>query len=202
MFNAVFVFLQALLVVNFFISALSLNKRNHFFLLFGISLLFMLPVQGITIPIYSRGIFSDLSVTSLFLLSAVFCRHFTSRPLLSRQSFTLIMLVAALLGVWLYPISLFANIRFSLYAWGYSPVLLASVLFFCAALAWFSKRQAVAVLIVCVFFAYNFNLLQASNLWNYLLDPLLVFFAWGWLCFVGFRKLSPTYALIPINREK
>ena len=47
--------------------------------------------------------------------------------------------------------------------------------------AWMNRAYAPCVVLIAAQGAFYFNLLHSDNLWDYLIDPWLVFWATGWL---------------------
>ncbi len=135
---------------------------NLFFWPLGLNL--ELPLSA-----YVRGVIGDLStVTVLLLLSALFVRN---------QSAPWIVKVAiGLVGLCFYPFALGLGM-FDPYGWGYSSVaLLIAVLVFallCAIAKWSRGTWIIGLAII----AWGMQWHESTNLWDYLLDPILVVWA-------------------------
>ena len=135
---------------------------NLFFWPLGLNL--ELPLSA-----YVRGVIGDLStVTVLLLLSALFVRN---------QSAPWIVKVAiGLVGLCFYPFALGLGM-FDPYGWGYSSVtLLIAVLVFamlCAIANWNRGAWIIGFAII----AWGMQWHESTNLWDYLIDPLLVVWA-------------------------
>lgn len=135
---------------------------NPFFWPLGLNL--ELPLSA-----YVRGVIGDLStVTVLLLLSALFVRN---------QSAPWIVKVAiGLVGLCFYPFALGLGM-FDPYGWGYSSVaLLIAVLVFallCAIAKWNRGTWIIGLAII----AWGMQWHESTNLWDYLLDPILVVWA-------------------------
>ncbi len=69
------------------------------------------------------------------------------------------------------------------YSLGFQPLLLMLGLAALAVIG-FTVRPGVAVFIPLGVIAFNFKLLASNNVWDYLLDPMLTLFAWGWVLIV------------------
>ena len=135
---------------------------NLFFWPLGFSL--ELPLSA-----YVRGIIGDLSTVSvLLLLSALFVRN---------QSAPWIVKVAiGLVGLCFYPFALGLGM-FDPYGWGYSSVaLLIAVLVF-ALLCAIAKWNRGAWIIGLAIIAWGMQWHESTNLWDYLIDPILVVWA-------------------------
>lgn len=135
---------------------------NLFFWPLGFSL--ELPLSA-----YVRGVIGDLSTVSvLLLLSALFVRN---------QSAPWIVKVAiGLVGLCFYPFALGLGM-FDPYGWGYSSVtLLIAVLVFallCAIAKWNRGTWIIGLAII----AWGVQWHESTNLWDYLIDPILVVWA-------------------------
>ena len=141
---------------------LLLMIANLFFWPLGLNL--ELPLSA-----YVRGVIGDLStVTVLLLLSALFVRN---------QSAPWIVKVAiGLVGLCFYPFALGLGM-FDPYGWGYSSVaLLIAVLVF-ALLCAIAKWNRGAWIIGLAIIAWGMQWHESTNLWDYLIDPILVVWA-------------------------
>jgi hypothetical protein len=135
---------------------------NLFFWPLGLNL--ELPLSA-----YVRGVIGDLStVTVLLFLSALFVRN---------QSAPWIVKVAiGLVGLCFYPFALGLGM-FDPYGWGYSSVaLLIAVLVF-ALLCAIAKWNRGAWIIGLAIIAWGMQWHESTNLWDYLIDPILVVWA-------------------------
>lgn len=135
---------------------------NLFFWPLGLNL--ELPLSA-----YVRGVIGDLSTVSvLLLLSALFVRN---------QSVPWIVKVAiGLVGLCFYPFALGLGM-FDPYGWGYSSVaLLIAVLVF-ALLCAIAKWNRGAWIIGLAIIAWGMQWHESTNLWDYLIDPILVVWA-------------------------
>ncbi len=154
------------------------SLRCIVFLAFFISAL--VPVDGLPLAGYVRGFTGDLSVTTLILLfTATISRLWGSVPY-SPDSFRLLMLLAAGGGLFLYPFALGLT-YFDPYVLGYgSKVFTLSLLIISLASAYFD-RHLVAICSTAAVLGYSIGLFESTNLWDYLIDPLLVLYALVWL---------------------
>ncbi|MBU3670726.1 MAG: hypothetical protein FGM17_08410 [Polynucleobacter sp.] len=135
---------------------------NLFFWPLGLNL--ELPLSA-----YVRGVIGDLStVTVLLLLSALFVRN-QSAP-------WSVKVAIGLVGLCFYPFALGLGM-FDPYGWGYSSVaLLIAVLVFallCAIAKWNRGTWIIGLAII----AWGMQWHESTNLWDYLLDPILVVWA-------------------------
>ena len=79
-------------------------------------------------------------------------------------------------GLFLYPMALGLG-PFDPYTLGFASTGLLAVLALFASLAWWRRYHVCLGAIVLAVLAYRLDLLESSNLWDYLLDPWLVLYA-------------------------
>ncbi len=143
-------------------------------------LLAFVPVYGLPVAGYVRGAIGDLSVTTLILLSAATVSRLRGKRLYDSDGFRLLMLLAASAGLLLYPSALGLT-YFDAYVIGYgSKGFIASLAFLSLAAAYFG-RNLVAICLTGAVLGYSLGILESANLWDYLMDPLLVVYALFWL---------------------
>lgn len=155
---------------------LGLDRRG-LLLVGGFSLVATLvPVEGLPVAGWLRGVIGNLSVASLLLLGRFVLRPVVGWGPLDERSRTLAQVLAVVGGLALYPLTLGISL-WDPYRLGYaSPVLLA-VLFVVAVGALLSGRASVAVGISLAVLAWSAQILESRNLWDAVLDPLV--FGWG-----------------------
>ena len=155
------------------------------------------PVGGIPLAGYPRGIAGDLSITTLALLTAALSALLAGRPLLERPEWRGLCELAAACGVVGYPLTLGLTVL-DPYELGYRPrglVLVVAAL----VVAWWGRRRGAALVLAAGVAAFNLRLLESNNLWDYLLDiPLAV-------CSVGLVaaravtwRRAPTVLRVPV----
>jgi hypothetical protein len=96
-----------------------------------------------------------------------------------RQKLT-VALSLVTLATCFYPSALGAT-EFDMYRLGFEPVSLLIALAVIALLAWQLREYFLLASIVTAVFAFRFQLLESTNLWDYLFDPLLVIYCALWL---------------------
>ena len=84
------------------------------------------------------------------------------------------------LALWFYPTSM-GSTYLDPYALGYGNFTLSTILLLVGLLAWVLRAYASCLILVAAQVAFHLDLLDSDNLWDYLLDPWLVFWAAGWL---------------------
>lgn len=123
---------------------------------------------------------SEFSVTSALLALAAILHRVRGNMLLPESSLRAACWLVAGLSLAFYPLSLGVSLL-DPYALGYGDFRFSTALLLIGMLAWVMRAWAVCVVLVCAQLAYAADLLRSDNLWNYLLDPFLVMWVYGWL---------------------
>lgn len=137
---------------------------------------FSVPLAGATLAQWLRSVLGDMSVFTLVLLADIAIRRWWNHALLAPATRKTMLLGAAVVGVVFYPLALGIS-PFDPYRLGFAPALLVGVLCLGSISAWLLRARGLAVILLLPLLAYNLHLLEADNLWNYLLDPVLVIYA-------------------------
>jgi len=132
----------------------------------------LLPLgNGLSLAGYIRGITGDLSVTTIaVVLSSFFFPSAANAE--SRKNLLIIVLVG---GLVLYPLYL-GPFRIEPYGWGYHP----RMMLLAVAVAGFllaRRNAAVLLYLTAPILAYALHVSASTNLWDYLLDPLVFAYA-------------------------
>jgi hypothetical protein len=104
-----------------------------------------------------------------------------------------------------YPSALGAT-NIDLYRFGFEPRAMLVVLAVMAFMAWQMRQYFLLASIVTAVLAFRLQILESTNLWDYLFDPLLVMYCLAWLAatllrFVAQRAMRPPQpvpAYIPV----
>jgi hypothetical protein len=133
---------------------------------------------GLPLAAYLRGAIGDLSVTSLLLLLLYLARLVRGvalpAPVLAGRE-ALLALVAATAVVF-YPLALGWG-SFDPYRLGYGSYGLLAALLVLALAAAFRRASLLALAIALAVLAWSARWYASTNLWDYLLDPLLSVYA-------------------------
>lgn len=148
-----------------------------------IFILSYLSISGYSINFYLRGIFNDLSISSLILLSYYYISSLNTTPVIKRHTQPVFYL-AAFSGLFFYPAALGLG-AIDPYSWGFINKIdthYSTLIFiFClAGLMYFSLIKQYSLLLLCLVLsivAYQSGLLESKNIWDYLLDPLIFIYA-------------------------
>ena len=135
-------------------------------------------VGGLRLLAYPAGVLGELSVTTQILLASTVAKHVPGIEILSGRDRSVVLWAAGLAGLFLYPLSSGLTML-DTYSLGYDSKALILGLAFLTLGGWF-LRARVSFIIPLGLIALNLRLLGSTNLWDYLLDPLIVLFAWGW----------------------
>ena len=156
-----------------------LKTQYIYFILAAFFIISFIPFSGDTINQYFRGIFNDLSISSIILIS-----YFISTFRHSRIQTASTLNIIALAGVCFYPLALgFGPI--DPYAWGYFnnlhgytvPLIFIMSLLGLISYAFYKKDLMLLICLVSSIIAFQLGLLESQNLWDYLLDPVIWIFA-------------------------
>ena len=137
--------------------------------------LLFIPVNGVSLILALKGVFADLSLTTVLLLITWPFLRITNITL-NGSDIAWLCTATLILALALYPMALGVGLHDS-YVFGYEPWLLLTLVAATGILAvqkryWISAATGIVVL--C---GYWLRVLPSQNLWDYLLDPLLVIFA-------------------------
>jgi len=152
-------------------------KRIHAGLLMGVTAAIVcVPIGALPPAAYLRGYSGDLSITTNALLVMVIFSHLSGRrPVDRKQKFAIHGLIAVAALVF-YPLALGVG-PFDPYRLGYgSPWFLAGLLLL-SLCAWAVRFHLISVCIALSVVAHSLAWNESTNLWDYLLDPLVSIYA-------------------------
>lgn len=158
---------------------LKVKKQTAVVILLLVFVISFIPVSGYSINLYLRGLLNDLSISSLVLMG-YYIISMEDAPSQTRPIFNLI----AISGLFFYPMALgFGSI--DPYSWGYlnnshATIIPLIFILLLALLVFFSFYKKQTLMLLCVtlsLLAYQLQLLESRNLWDYLLDPVIFFYA-------------------------
>jgi hypothetical protein len=148
----------------------------------------LIPFQGLPLAAYLRGAIGDLSIPSLLLLAgAVRCalrdRTATGQSVTlscgeGGEGGRLLPALIVLAALALYPMALGWG-SFDPYRLGYGDPWFLSGLLIVALAAAFWEAPEVALVIALAVLAWSAGWYESTNLWDYLLDPLVATYAFG-----------------------
>jgi hypothetical protein len=152
-------------------------QRSYLALLVcAIAIAVLIPFGGLPFAAYVRGWMGDLSITSLVLLTMAILRSLSGWPPSGTKDKTALLILIALAALGLYPMALGIGF-FDPYRLGYGNPWLLGGLLLLALAACFRRLQVAALAIALAVFAWGVGWYESTNLWDYLLDPLLAIYA-------------------------
>jgi hypothetical protein len=130
----------------------------------------LLPVGGLTIARWIAGLSANFSIPFTGLLAAAVFERVLARPILSQRDWDTGWIFGAIGGVLLYPFALGVG-SVDPYEWGwrFSPLFVVAGAL-TAWLIWTENRFAILLLLAVA--AFHSSVLESSNYWDYLLDPV------------------------------
>lgn len=157
--------------------ACALNLRKNYSHTLAITFLIaaLIPIGTLSAAQVTRGIFGDLSITSIILLGYFLILPMTSREV-SRQLFALVVIA----GVMFYPAALGLGM-IDPYQWGYLntyrgievPMIFLASLVALLLAAGAMKNSLIMLCITMALGAYMLGTMESRNIWDYLIDPLV-----------------------------
>ena len=147
----------------------------------------LLTMGVVLVPLYElslagalRSVTGDLSITTVVLVVSGIGSRWLDREISSYSSRRLVMLFSGIGGLAFYPPALGLTYG-DPYTWGYgSPLLLFALLGLSLAAVHY-ECYLPALCATGAVAAYTLGIYDSTNLWDYLLDPLLTVYALGWL---------------------
>jgi hypothetical protein len=152
----------------------------------------LLPLSEFSITHFARVLTGDVSVAGMIWLATINLAVLLSPELETRSPADRQVAVAlAVIALVLYPTALGFS-PFDLYSLGYSPVTLSiAVATVFAACVW-REKWLPALMLAAAYVAWLSHCLDSDNLWDYLLDPVIVIYALSILLMDRRRKRPPS----------
>ena len=156
------------------VKALPLPQRAG--ALLAAAILVSIPLWGLSLSGFVRGITGDLSVATLVLLGLSLVRALSGRVLVNEQNRCAMLQATLIAAVLFYPLALGLGM-FDPYRPGYGSLWFISLLLGLA--VWASLRYSTlfALCIALAVAAWSGGWYESPNLWDYLLDPWLAAYA-------------------------
>jgi hypothetical protein len=128
------------------------------------------PFQGILIARWIASIDSNFGIPFAGLLAVTVWERAFAKKIFSARDWHTTWIFGALGGLVLYPLALGLG-KFDPYEWGWSfSPLFAGIAVLTGWLVWKQNRFGILLLLAIV--AYHLQLLESTNYWDYLLDPV------------------------------
>ena len=162
------------------IRLLRLPVRARYALMLAAALAVFVPIGGLSIAAYVRGVTGDLSAATLVLAGAGCIAQLTGRTSIGRRDRQALCWLLALAAAFLYPFAL-GWTRFDPYALGYGSIAFVTALLLVTLAAWWARLYVIVFIVIAAALAYLAGAYESRNLWDYLIDPLVSFYALAWL---------------------
>jgi len=146
------------------------------------------PIGDLSVAAYVRGVTGDLSMATLVLAGAACFTQVTGRGLIRHRDKQALCWLLALAAAFLYPFAL-GWTRFDPYVLGFWSVEFVTALLLITLAAWGARLNLVVLVVVVAVLAFLGGAYESRNLWDYLIDPLVSFYALAWLL-AGVRRRS------------
>ena len=158
-------------------------------LLVAVAVFVLIPLGSPSVAILVRGVFGDLSVTTLVLIGSAIVRALTGWPTVDRRARFGLLAFISVAALALYPMALGVGM-FDPYRLGYGSPRLVGGLFATALAAWFCRCETIATCLALATLAWACRWYESTNLWDYLLDPLASFYALGSVAIRGVKRMA------------
>jgi hypothetical protein len=166
-----------------FASAIRLHRlplRARYAVMLAAALALFVPIGGLPLAAYVRGVTGDLSAATLVLAGAACFVQLTGRTLIGDRDKRALCRILALAAAFLYPFAL-GWTQFDPYALGYGSAGFIAALLLMTLACWWARLDLVVLVVAVAAFAFLAGAYDSRNLWDYLIDPLASFYAIAWL---------------------
>ncbi|MFZ4643136.1 MAG: hypothetical protein ACOYMU_07270 [Phycisphaerales bacterium] len=140
------------------------------------AIVIIVPVAGVSIAGHLRGLWGDPSIVT-FLLLFLYTVRPSSLPNRPRVSTRVLVSLFVMLPLYLPLFLLNPNVPVDLYSYGWNPkwilIAIAVIAFVCMMMRRMAPRWINIIAIALI--ASSIDLMESDNLWDYLVDPGLLF---------------------------
>jgi multisubunit Na+/H+ antiporter MnhF subunit len=157
-----------------------LPVRARYAVMLAAALAVFVPIGDLPIAAYVRGVTGDLSAATLVLAGAACFTQLTGRALIGGRDKRALFWLLALAASFLYPFAL-GWTPFDPYALGFGSVGFITALLLIALACWWARLYLIVIVVVVATLAFLGGAYESRNLWDYLIDPLVSFYALAWL---------------------
>ena len=153
------------------------NAKVHLVIAFIASFtLTLLPLREFPASHYLRVLTGDLCILSFVWLTAGTIQTLLNGERIRSKQDRFTAIAALVISLFLYPSALGLS-PLDTYSFGYSPVYLGPFIFFLFVLAVWLNYWIMASSAVLALAAYHFGLMESNNLWDYLIDPVILIYS-------------------------
>jgi len=167
-----------------------LTRRGRAILLCGVAVVALAPLGPLPPAGYLRGLTGDLSIATLLLILRALCGCVCGWGPIEARNRRAFQALLAVGGLVLYPLALGIG-TFDPYRLGFASAWLVTALLVTALAAWLLQLHLVTWWISLAVLAYAVGWQESSNLWDYLLDPLVAAYGFSGLLAGAARGLRP-----------
>ena len=153
-----------------------LPVRARYAVMLAAALAVFVPIGDLSIAAYVRGVTGDLSMATLVLAGATCLAQLTGRMRIGQRDLRALFWFLVLAALFLYPFAL-GWTHFDPYALGYGSAEFVTALLVVTLAAWRARLNLVVLIVVAAALAYLAGAYESRNLWDYLIDPLVSFYA-------------------------
>ena len=159
----------------------------------AIAILCLLPISGLSLFMYPRGVIGDLSMTTKVYIVAWLIFRLGGPKIVNGQETNFLFKTMAGVGVIFYPLSLGLT-SFDPYSAGFSASILTIWTVIATAYGLRKGYYIFSVAMLTALWGYLLGLMESDNLFDYLFDPLLFLYAVYFTCatLIGSRKTNKT----------
>jgi len=150
--------------------------RIRYAILVAAAILLFVPVGGLPVVAYVRGVTGDLSAATLALAAGTLVSCFTGRAVVEPRERNALLWAVAAASLFLYPFAL-GWTPFDPYALGYGSPVFTTALLLVTLAAWRAGLKLVVAVVLLGALACLVGLYESRNLWDYLIDPLAFAYA-------------------------
>jgi hypothetical protein len=153
---------------------LAVRARIAVLFVFGVAV--FVPFGDLPAAAYVRGVTGDLSMTTLVLAGAACIAQVTGRTVTGQRDTRALLWLVVAAAAFLYPFALGLT-YFDPYALGFGSVEFLTVLLLITLAAWWARLYLIVFIVLAAALAYLAGAYESRNLWDYLIDPLVSFYA-------------------------
>jgi hypothetical protein len=160
------------------------------------TLILNLPIAGHTLHDYLYGWFGNCSIITLIVLASIRIHRSLGLSVAHKQDIPALSLLTLITALCFYPAAL-GYTEIDPYAWGYNIHWFKALIMGLSLLFTVSHLYLSGMALMLALLAYELRLLESSNLWDYLIDPV---YALVILLFICLRVLQKTFQLTKHKR--
>jgi hypothetical protein len=163
--------LAVLVIAQRAAAALASSPRR--WLLAALAVALCVPLAGVPLAGYVRGVTGDLSITTIALLALTL-----AGVRLAPHTRTALYALVAAAAIVLYPMALGLGL-YDPYRLGYGSAGFVAAVAIVAALTWLVRAEVIALVLALGTIAWAIGAFESTNLWDYLIDPFVTIYAVG-----------------------